>query len=75
VLSEFIARRNPVEDSVHPLCGRRFPDEKDQDRIDQIRDARREDDLRADEGVNSVERRIILSQLEPSVVKRLGIQE
>ena len=63
------------EDSVDPLRGRLFPDEKEQARIDQIRETRGQQVLRADNGVGSLRRRIILFQLDPSVVKRLRIQE
>ena len=70
-----MARMKSEEDSVNPLRGKRFPDEKEQARIDQIRETRGQQVLRTDDGINGVKRRIILFQLDPSVVKRLRIQE
>lgn len=66
-----------VEDSVHPVCGRHLPDElveaslTRKNRSELIRSGRGEGSMFCElmMGVNRVKRRIILSKLEPSVVK------
>ena len=70
-----MARMKSEEDSVNPLRGRRFLDEKEQARIDQIRETRGQQVLRAGGGAKSVKRRIILIHLESYVVKRIRIPE